>query len=255
MSEELTDFSTEKATWRFWSRLIGSLAILALVFWIVPGQMPTEIRPPAFNEANLNAVQEEGRKTLMEGRTRQAKGTVVTVVGGVPMYSYQGRRPTKERPKWLDNNNQPTLTTEDKEKLSSRYEFPAPDWMHYGGRTVTYAEHNAYVGGSQFFGFLGLLTSVALYFTFFWFFPGRRKMFKTPKISIVWVVLMATFFGYFVPNATITTSLFWPLVLFGVPMAAMFLLWAVTRSSKDEEDPDVVEGEESALTSDGTGHS
>lgn len=233
-TEERTDNSTEKATWRFWSRLIGSLAILALVFLIVPGQMPAEIKSPAFNEANLNAVQEEGRKTLMEGRTRQAKGTVVTVVGGVPMYSYQGRKPTKDRPEWLDENNGPTLTVKDRERLAGRYEFPAPAWMRYGGRSITYDEHNGLVRGLPMFGFFGLAASIAMYYIFFWFFPRGRRAVRAPFGSFVWIALMTVLFGYLIPEYTVVTSLFWPLLFFSGPMVVMFLLWALTRSGQND---------------------
>lgn len=241
MSEVIQNQETETVaapmTIQYWIRLVGSILILVAVFLVAPRMMPEEINPPAYKETTLNAAQKEGRQVLLKGRTREAEKTTIATVGGKTTYTVGGQQ-LSERPEWLDENNQPTLTVEDKEKLARRYEFPAPAWMRYNNRRITYVEHNNIVTGVGFFGFLGLATSAALYRLFFWLFPGRRTRRDMPVVSLFWSALMAVFMGYLIPQSSVVTHLFWPFLLFGLPLAAMFLLWALTRSGKEEEAPE-----------------
>lgn len=226
--------SNGKPEWRDITRIIGSVLILALVFWIAPSQLPAELDPPVYDEATFNAEQQEGYEQVMKGVNRKMETLEITVVDGVTMYSDNGRRPTPKRPDWLSENNEPMVPDNLKERIAKRATFAAPSWMGYGDTNITYAEHNGLVTSVKFFGFLGLASSISLYLVFFWAFPGRRKR-KNRMTAASWLASMVVLFGYIMPKFTIFTMFKWPLIFFGVPMFTMFLLWAVTRKPNEQE--------------------
>jgi hypothetical protein len=229
-------------TMEHWIRLIGTIILLLVAFWATNFWQP-EVRVPTveYNAATLTPEQIARRDEIL---ARYQSLVDVVEVRGETRYlyniEYKGGEYIwrKNRPSFLDENNQPMLDEQDKRHIAEVAEhaivMEKPAWLMQGGGNISIKEYNLQLGLFSLLVWVGLASSLVVYSILFW----RKRPKDGPsrgfrRFALFGCLPLVTLLiGGVVFNETQPAPY---LIAFGASFLSMFLLWALTRSKKDSD--------------------
>ena len=216
-------------------RLIGSIILLLAAlgvanFW----QQEVEFPVVEYNAATLTPEQVAKRDEIL---AQYRSWVDVVEVRGETRYLYNvgDQEWSVERPRFFDENDQPMLDEQDERDIAELAEdaimMEKPAWLMQGSGTISIKDYNSNRNGLNWLIWIGFAFSVALYLVLFkWNHPSKDERGASRASAFGCFPLTLLILG---PVAYIATPP-WPyLIAFGSPFLSMFLLWALTRSGKD----------------------